>query len=79
MRCIVQPRVGRLRRCGAGQGLISTITGSWDGNYATVEKMLEAGAEVNQPNADGKTPYQLAQIRGDKLTMGLLQRYGATG
>ena len=51
----------------------------WDGNYATVEKMLEAGADVNQPNADGKTPYQLAQIRGDKLTMGLLQRYGATG
>ncbi len=50
----------------------------WDGDYATVEKMLVAGADVNQPNSDGKTPYQLAQMRGDKLTMGLLQKYGAT-
>ena len=52
---------------------------AWDGNYATVEKMLVAGADVNQPNAQGQTPYQLAEIRGDKLTMGLLKRYGANG
>jgi hypothetical protein len=57
----------------------SLADAAWDGNYAMVEKMLVAGADVNQPNSDGKTPYQLAQIRGDKLTMGLLQRYGATG
>ena len=58
--------------------MYSLADAAWDGNYATIEKMLQAGADVNQLNSDGKTPYQLAQMRGDKLTMGLLQKYGAT-
>ena len=84
---LIKPEAVICKHCGREQPAIevppepmySLTDAVWDGNYATVEKMLEAGAEVNQPNADGKTPYQLAQIRGDKLTMGLLQRYGATG
>ena len=82
---LIKPDALICKHCGRDQPKVeiapepeyTLANAAWDGNYATVEKMLLAGADVNQPNAQGQTPYQLAEIRGDKLTMGLLKRYGA--
>lgn len=84
---LIKPEAVICKHCGRDQPKVEiaqepeyTLANAvWDGNYAAVEKILLAGADVNQPNAQGQTPYQLAEIRDDKLTMGLLKRHGATG
>jgi len=42
-----------------------------------VEKLLRAGADPSQPQADGFTPLHVAAMHGDAAIVGLLLLFGA--
>ena len=46
-------------------------------NAKMVEKLLRAGADPNQPQADGFTPLHVAAMHGDTAIVGLLLLFGA--
>lgn len=51
---------------------------AWNGNWATVSRLLREGADVNQTNAEGKTALDVARARGDKQIVSLLLSNGAS-
>jgi len=57
--------------------VVSLHQAAWDGSWATVNRLLNEGADVNQKNEEGKTALELAQARGDKLIADLLITHGA--
>lgn len=47
----------------------------WDGNWATAKRLLAQGASIATKNNDGYTPLDLANQRGDKLIIQLLESH----
>lgn len=45
----------------------------WEGNWATAKRLLAQGASIARKNDDGYTPLDLANQRGDKLIIKLLE------
>jgi hypothetical protein len=43
-----------------------------------VKRLIALGAEVNPPDAQGRTPLAIAQARGQRDIVALLQSFGAS-
>ncbi|RVU37301.1 hypothetical protein EOE67_10445 [Rheinheimera riviphila] len=49
----------------------------WQGNWANAVDLIDQGADVNEKNLDGRTPLELAKMRGDNLIIEMLTSKGA--
>jgi len=47
------------------------------GGLPLVRRLVEAGADVNLPDAQGRMPLAIAEARGDREIIALLRRFGA--
>lgn len=52
---------------------------AWRGNTSTVQRMIEAGRDINETNSNGQTALDAASIRGDIATVVMLLSKGAVG
>jgi ankyrin repeat protein len=52
---------------------------SYFGYFDIVKALLERGANVDERNDEGRTPFQLAGMRGEQEIMRLLSEYRARG
>lgn len=59
------------------EGVESLHFAAWNGNYATVRRMVDGGVDVNERNSDGFTALDLARLRGDRLISEFLISRGA--
>jgi ankyrin repeat protein len=54
------------------EGWSPLVTAAWQGNADIAQTLLEAGAELNAPNASGRTPACCAANRGHVAVLSLL-------
>lgn len=47
------------------------------GGLPLIRRLIEAGADVNQPDGQGRTALAIAEARGDRDIIALLRRFGA--
>jgi ankyrin repeat protein len=51
---------------------------AYTNNFSVTKILLDSGADVNFPNADGATPLHIAAIKGHQETISILVKHGAS-
>jgi ankyrin repeat protein len=62
---------------GTGETPLHVVAAAWD--VALAEELVRRGADVNRKRSDGRSPYAVAELNGNRAVAAWLLAHGATG